>query len=345
MESFSTDAEKSNVLSFKNAKPSEFVIKLREAREICRDARSGGRCLNAIWERKDLTTGEKAILCQIGAFQDYSRKSFTDYVEISIKRLAERASMSVRGVQQCLRSLESRKLISIKERNKENGAAIPNEISLSHRLFSDFARVRKAKLTGKNSRFRGEPELLPHGGKHAKNQLPPRTQYRGPLHSVQGAPALSAVLFPSSSSFSNSELNPPISPLESKTKKPGGPKISRYDKTNYDHLVSLAINVFAQWQRYSEKPELWEEETGKKSFRDVLAMYYPRIVLILMPILGSKWEKGVGRHDANFWRNEAHETVKKKEQSILEMKSITDFHFLELRDLIDHAKNKSATKA
>ena len=105
------DDQKSNVISLQDRKPSVFQTKIKAAREISKRARGGGRCLDAVWERTDLSTGEKSVLCQIGAFHDFRLQWFSKPVLISMKKMALRTSLTVRGVRKILRQLEDKGLI------------------------------------------------------------------------------------------------------------------------------------------------------------------------------------------------------------------------------------------
>lgn len=213
------DETKSNVISLQDRKPSVFQTKLKAAREISKRARGGGRCLDAVWERSDLSTGEKAVLCQIGAFHDYKHPGFTRPVYLSVKRLAQRTSLSLYGVRKILKSLQEKRLIFKTHRQKKSGADDTTAYQLSPKLFTEYARV-SLMGGGSSSKQRSnsvEAETEKPSKKRMISVAPPmgdsdqrgETELRGGSNSVEGGEQLSCDQFPSSSSSSFSKKENP----------------------------------------------------------------------------------------------------------------------------------------
>jgi hypothetical protein len=270
-----------------------------------------------------------------------------------MKKMALRTSLTVRGVRKILRQLEDKGLIISVARQKRNGGADISAYRMLPKLFVDYARQRLLIPEGRSS---GGEELSSGGDEQmsaANEELSPGgeelssvgsdekysetiagggTQFREGGNSVPEGEELSSVLFPILIPSPVSKEIPPIVPPEMGDAEKV--KISRYDKTNYQHLLDLSINAWIQWNRYEGKPDFWDN-SGYRSYRDLLASYYPELVLRLMPKLGPKWDKGIARNDIHYWYKQMHQEVQKmKAHDVLGI--ITDYEVLELHRLVAH---------
>lgn len=342
--------EKSNVLAGNFRKQSEFSRKLDDAREILKvKAAEGGRYLRAIWTRKDLSTSQKVILQQIAASITITKGAtdFTAPVSLSLNDIAERASMQARSVRRIIRELEALGLLITNHKENQKGGAISSDYRLSRKLFHEYVRVkikpRKPVTKGEDIRSGGAEPLTVIDGEGGGHTVPPPKEKpvtpadklgenpRGGRTYGPGGEDIRSVLFPNSSS-KGSKSNPPISPFRGKGDSVNM-RISRYDKTDLDYLASLAISTWRQWREYGRTENMWKS-TGFASLRDLLAAYYPEVVVRLMPKLGPKWENGIGKGDKYFWRKEVCRELDKWKGKEVDLASITDFPFLELDDLV-----------
>lgn len=120
------------------AKPNEYYSKssIRPNANML----SGGRCLNLVFELKDLTTNERFILCYLGAQQDY-RGDFQSKKPHSQSTIAEKLGLSKMTVIRCLKSLKERGYISLQERIGIKGQTLCQSIQITEKPFEDYRDI------------------------------------------------------------------------------------------------------------------------------------------------------------------------------------------------------------
>jgi hypothetical protein len=273
------DDQKSNVISLQDRKPSVFQTKLNTAREISKRARSGGRCLDAVWERTDISTSEKAVLCQIGAFHDYRDQRFTGAVRVSVKRIAARTSMEPRSVRRILKHLIDKGLLLITHAQKRSGADDASIYRICPRIFSDYARSRIGSsvegltsdhppATNHNQKGRGgvTSGQRPLSKNTQKNRGGDGPDVRGGVTSGQGGTDGMSDLFPIPISYSYSKKQNPsevggdceerkitLAELE-------GSMLSLYGRYTQPKVISALIRTMLRKRSASEILMLIEEQ-------------------------------------------------------------------------------------
>lgn len=165
---------KRNTIARKIRKQPDIQRKFKAYRKLHKDSREGGRSHEAIWNREDLSPGEKLVLLKIGAAHDYRSHIFTSPVTLSLKYLCKKTSLKPSGVRKITKQLEAKGLLIVTRRKDAHGADVASHYQLTWKLFKDYIQAKYAKRLARIAAMPGgAPEPDPNNdgsGKRGTDQ-------------------------------------------------------------------------------------------------------------------------------------------------------------------------------
>jgi hypothetical protein len=133
---------KRNTIARKIRKQPDIQRKFKAYRKIIKSSRSGGRYLDAIWERDDLSTSERVILQLIAAQHRNQTKLFTTAVPIALGTLRRRSNLSLSGTRKLIGQLTEKGLLIVTRQYSASGADAESLYQLTPKLFKDFIQSK-----------------------------------------------------------------------------------------------------------------------------------------------------------------------------------------------------------